>query len=62
MVQIECGIDEWATGIKTDVPFAATEYRGVYEAHLKCLDEFDKHTKKHELLDKICMKLYNVGR
>lgn len=58
---MECVIDEWASGIKTDVPFTSVDYRPVYEAHLACLQDFDKHTKKHELLDKICTRLHNVG-
>jgi len=37
-------------------------YRTVFDAHLKCLRNFQEATKKHELLDKICTKLYNVGR
>lgn len=60
--QMECGIDEWGTGIKTEVAFTAVDYRSVFDAHLKCLHDFRDATKKHELLDKICMKLYNVGR
>ena len=59
---MECGIDEWGTGIKTEVPFTAMDYRPMFDAHLKCLREFREATKKHELLDKICLKLYNVGR
>ena len=34
----------------------------MFAAHLKCLRDFQEATKKHELLDKICIKLYNVGR
>ncbi|KAJ7112493.1 hypothetical protein C8R44DRAFT_564975, partial [Mycena epipterygia] len=37
---IECSIDEWATGIKTDVPFTAADYRSVYQEHLTCLADF----------------------
>jgi hypothetical protein len=35
--------------------------RTVFDAHLKCLRNFWEATKKHELLDKICTKLYNIG-
>ena len=58
---MECGIDEWGMGIKTDITFTAVDYRTVFAAHLKCLHNFQEATKKHELLDKICVKLYNVG-
>ncbi|KAJ7609181.1 hypothetical protein DFH06DRAFT_1371042, partial [Mycena polygramma] len=50
---IENTIDEYATGIKTDIPFTANEYRSVYEGHLKSLERFAEHTAKYELLDKI---------
>ena len=59
---MECGIDEWGTGVKIDIPFTAANYRPVFDAHLKCLHEFQEATKKHRLLDKICTKLYNVGQ
>jgi hypothetical protein len=59
---MECGIDEWGTGVKTDVGFTAVDYRAPFEAHLKCLRKFREATKKYELLDKICTKLYNIGQ
>ena len=59
---MECGIDEWGTGIKTDIVFTAVDYHTVFAPHLKCLRDFWEATKKHELLDKICVKLYNVGQ
>ena len=34
----------------------------MFAAHLKCLRDFQEATKKHELLEKICIKLYNVDR
>ena len=62
IVQIENGIDEWATGVKSQIPFSAAEYRTVYQGHRKVLDEFEAFTKKHDLLEKICAKMYKVGR
>ncbi|KAJ6513761.1 hypothetical protein C8R47DRAFT_1286624 [Mycena vitilis] len=59
---IENTIDEYATGIKTDIPFTANEYRSVYEGHLKSLDRFAEHTAKYELLDKILIRIHNGGR
>ena len=61
ILQMECGIDEWGTGIKTKVPFTTMDYHPMFDAHLKCLCKLRKASKKHELLDKICLKLYNVG-
>ncbi|KAJ6549154.1 hypothetical protein B0H10DRAFT_1851265 [Mycena sp. CBHHK59/15] len=59
---IDCSIDEWATGIKTDVPFTATDYRSVYQEHLKCLAEFEEHTKPHNILGNILTRMHNIGR
>ncbi|KAH7918565.1 hypothetical protein BV22DRAFT_1024399 [Leucogyrophana mollusca] len=62
LTAIECCIDEWATGTRTDIPFTTQDYRSVYEVHLKCLREFEKHTREHGLLKKICKKIYTNGR
>jgi hypothetical protein len=61
-LQMECGIDEWGTGVKTDVPFTAVDYCPIFDSHFKCLQKFQAATKKYELLDKICTRLYNVGQ
>ncbi|KAJ7804838.1 hypothetical protein B0H14DRAFT_1610777 [Mycena olivaceomarginata] len=55
-------IDEYLTGIRTDVPFTANEYRSVYDTHLRSLREFREHTTKYNLLDKILTRMHNVGR
>ncbi|KAJ6555893.1 hypothetical protein B0H19DRAFT_1151495 [Mycena capillaripes] len=62
LTAIECCIDEWATGIKTDVPFTAADYRSVYQEHLKCLDDFEKHTAPCDILGNILTRAHNVGR
>ncbi|KAJ7824478.1 hypothetical protein B0H13DRAFT_2375458 [Mycena leptocephala] len=59
---IECSIDEWATGIKTDVPFTSADYRSVYQEHLKCLNEFEKHTAPRDILGNILTRVHNIGR
>ncbi|KAJ7100313.1 hypothetical protein C8R43DRAFT_851793, partial [Mycena crocata] len=62
LAAIECAIDEWATGIKTDVPFTAADYRSVYQDHLKALDEFEKHTTPRNILGNILTRVHNIGR
>ncbi|KAF7333156.1 hypothetical protein MVEN_02381300 [Mycena venus] len=59
---VENSIDEHLTGIRTDVPFTANDYRSVYEGHLKSLEEFAAHTEKYQILDKILKRLHTVGR
>lgn len=59
---MECAINEWASGIKADISFSAADYRSIHVSHLKCLQDFDAATKKHDLLIKISSKMYNVGR
>ena len=60
-LQIECCIDEWITGIKTDIPFSTALYKDVYEDHIRCLERFNKITKQL-ILPNILVKLYNRGR
>ncbi|KAI6017983.1 hypothetical protein BKA83DRAFT_4058549 [Pisolithus microcarpus] len=62
LTAIECCIDEWMTGTRTDIPFTIQEYRGAYELHLKCLQVFEDATKTYNVLPAICTKLYEVGR
>ncbi|KAI5989558.1 hypothetical protein EDD15DRAFT_2531311 [Pisolithus albus] len=59
---IECCIDEWSTGTRTDIPFTIQEYRATYDSHLKCLQAFAEATKTYDVLPSICRRLYEVGR
>ncbi|KAJ7060055.1 hypothetical protein C8F01DRAFT_1143825, partial [Mycena amicta] len=52
----------WITGTRTDVPFTTNEYRSVYQSHIKSLEAFQAHGARHQILEKILMKLHNNGR
>ncbi|KAF8212895.1 hypothetical protein K438DRAFT_1957477 [Mycena galopus ATCC 62051] len=62
LTAIECGIDEWATGIKTDVPFTSADYRTTYTDHIASLTAFEKHSAPRDILGNILTRLHNVGR
>ncbi|KAF7378521.1 hypothetical protein MSAN_00279800 [Mycena sanguinolenta] len=62
LTAIENNIDERLTGIRTDVPFTANDYRAVYESHVKALEKFEVHTIKYKLMHKILKRLHSVGR
>ncbi|KAJ6559537.1 hypothetical protein B0H19DRAFT_103578 [Mycena capillaripes] len=62
LAAVENNLDERLTGIRTDVPFTANEYRAVYEGHVKALEQFAAHTEKYQLMDKILTRLHSVGR
>ncbi|KAJ7062181.1 hypothetical protein C8F01DRAFT_126258 [Mycena amicta] len=59
---IECCIDEWLSGVRTDVPFTAAEYASVYRGHLTSLEEFEKRTAPHPILEKILMRIHTDAR
>ncbi|KAJ7128799.1 hypothetical protein C8R43DRAFT_1134379 [Mycena crocata] len=59
---IENTIDEYLTGIRTDVPFTANEYRTIYQHHIKSLEEFAAHTAEHKILDRILGRMHDEGR
>jgi len=61
-LQIECCIDEFATGSKIDIPFTADAYKDVFAEHLQMLDKFEEHTKDHKILPKLLQHLHNNGR
>ncbi|KAJ7728991.1 hypothetical protein B0H14DRAFT_3718746 [Mycena olivaceomarginata] len=58
---IECGIDEWATGIKADVPFTSADYRSVYIDHTKAMTDFEMCSAPHDILGNILTCLHNIG-
>ncbi|KAJ6467137.1 hypothetical protein C8R47DRAFT_814645 [Mycena vitilis] len=59
---VENHIDERLTGVRTDIPFTANDYRSVYEAHVKSLEEIAAHTEKYQVLDRILKRLHSVAR
>jgi hypothetical protein len=60
-LQIECCIDEWISGVRTDIPFSTALYKDVYQDHIRTLERFDKVTNQI-ILPNILVKLYNRGR
>lgn len=62
--QIECNLDEWISGTKTEVTFWADDYRAVYESHVLSLNSFGKYSKSQgvDLLGLLQTRLYNYGR
>jgi hypothetical protein len=59
---IEANIDEWLTGEKTSVTFWADEYRSVCRGHIEALEDYSRHTKKHDLIGRLQRRLFNYGR
>ncbi|KAG1755303.1 hypothetical protein EDD22DRAFT_957396 [Suillus occidentalis] len=58
----ECCIDEWTDGERSDINFASSEYKEVYDKHLTNLRKFDTQTKAHGILDSILKDINNNGR
>ncbi|KAI6038725.1 hypothetical protein EDC04DRAFT_3018590 [Pisolithus marmoratus] len=61
LTAIECCIDEWATGKQGNISFTTQEYHSVYEAYLKCLEDFDNATKEVCVLLAICTRIYEAS-
>ncbi|KIJ19090.1 hypothetical protein PAXINDRAFT_69876 [Paxillus involutus ATCC 200175] len=59
---IECCIDKWVTGIKSDIKFTAAAYTTVYKDHLVSLHTFDQHTAAYDLLGQIQQMLHDNVR
>ncbi|KAF8179780.1 hypothetical protein K438DRAFT_1211385 [Mycena galopus ATCC 62051] len=62
LTAVENCIDEWATGIRTDIPFTSSEYRRVYDSHIEALNRFETQTQPHKILGNILVRLHNLGR
>ena len=61
--KVDCCIDEWMTGIRTECAFTTAAYRDTYNEHLRCLKDFQEHCKdtygNNGIFENICEKLYN---
>ena len=64
MPQIECNLDEWISGTKTEVTFWADDYRPIYESHVLSLNTFGEFSKSKgvDLLGLLQRRLNNYGR
>ncbi|KAH7904151.1 hypothetical protein BJ138DRAFT_1019520 [Hygrophoropsis aurantiaca] len=58
---IECCIDEWASGTRTEVSFTEEGYKEVYDRHVANLRKFDEHTRAHEILPTLLQRLHDSG-
>jgi len=47
-------------GTRSDIAFT-DDYHGIYESHLKCLQEFDEAMKEYGVLKGICARIYEDG-
>ncbi|KAF8225184.1 hypothetical protein L208DRAFT_1307441, partial [Tricholoma matsutake] len=59
---IENCIDEWVSGKHVKIDFSGKEYHDIYLGWIRELENFNKYTKKHDLLNKILVKIHNRGR
>ncbi|KAJ7186338.1 hypothetical protein GGX14DRAFT_581118 [Mycena pura] len=62
LTAIECCIDEWLTGIKTDTAFTAADYAAAYRKALESLERFEKKTAPRNILENILTRVHNIGR
>ncbi|KAG6906092.1 hypothetical protein DXG01_015961 [Tephrocybe rancida] len=61
LTAIECNIDKWVSGTKTDIAFYADDYRTMYMKHIESLKTFGEATSKHGLLETMQKRLHNFG-
>jgi hypothetical protein len=63
--QIECSIDEWATGTRVDIHFSEEGYKNVFEEHLSVFNDFADFCKENgcpQLVLKLLERLHDHGR
>lgn len=62
--QIECNIDKWISGIKTEATFWADDYHGIYNSHILSLNSFGNYSMSQgfDLLGWLQRRLYNYGQ
>ncbi|KAI0258161.1 hypothetical protein BC834DRAFT_970505 [Gloeopeniophorella convolvens] len=57
-----CCLDEWATGVKSSVTFAASDYKPIYVRYMDTLAGFEAHTQHKSLSVKLRQRLHDNGR
>ncbi|EPQ49844.1 hypothetical protein GLOTRDRAFT_51519 [Gloeophyllum trabeum ATCC 11539] len=62
LTAIQCSLEEWQTGQKTDIPFTETAYSSHFENHLRALEQFHQKTKDLKIMPQIQMKLRRKAR
>ncbi|KII82960.1 hypothetical protein PLICRDRAFT_180857 [Plicaturopsis crispa FD-325 SS-3] len=62
LAAIECAIDEWASGARTDLDFKAGIYSTVYERHLQSLWDLEEAAKYYSVPFKIPGRISANGR
>jgi hypothetical protein len=63
--KMDCCIDEWMTGIRTECAFTTAAYRDTYNEHIRCIKDFlvhDEANGNNRIFENISEKLYNRGR
>ncbi|KAJ7063850.1 hypothetical protein C8F01DRAFT_36426 [Mycena amicta] len=62
ILTIECCIDEWLSGVRTDVAFTTTDYASVYRNHIESMAAFEAGTAPRPILESILKRIHTIGR
>ncbi|TFK88135.1 hypothetical protein K466DRAFT_451138, partial [Polyporus arcularius HHB13444] len=62
LTAIHCAIQEWETGMFSNVKFDQNGYSRIYDRHVADLGSFRYKTRQHKVLEKICTKISERGR
>ncbi|KAI0266652.1 hypothetical protein BGY98DRAFT_912890 [Russula aff. rugulosa BPL654] len=62
---IECSIDEWSTGVRTDIHFTTEAYQSVFKEHLLVFNNFADYCRENgcpDLVKKLLERIHDHGR
>lgn len=62
VMQVQCALEEWQTGVFTPIKFEEKLYAPVYEGHLRDLQRFERESGEDHILREICTQLSEHGR
>lgn len=62
LAAVECSLEEWSTGQRSDIKFTEDGYLKVFEKHLKDIEKFDKNTADMKIIPRIQAKLLKRAR
>lgn len=62
LTAVQCALDEWITGQRTDIQFTESAYAQKFDAQLTALETFDSKTKDLDVVARIRVNLLKRAR
>ncbi|KAI0824460.1 hypothetical protein BC628DRAFT_1322945, partial [Trametes gibbosa] len=62
ILALQCGLDEWQSGLRCNVDFAEDNYSSIYHTHIKELEAFEAASGVHKIVSDIQSRISKHGQ